>query len=88
MEKKPSQMTQEEIWSFKWPARPADCLVTHYVGTFTESDIAKKAEDKVIQVLKSKDGFPELQYTNYRPTKSGKVEVYVSNQETPFTRII
>lgn len=86
MEKKPSQMTQEEIWSHKWPARPSNCLVTHYIGTFSEGDIAKQAEDKIVKVAQSDNGFPELKYTNYRPTKSGRIEVYISNQETEFTR--
>jgi len=70
----------------KWPARPENCLVTQYIGTFSESDIAKQAEGQMVKLLQDKDHFKELKYTNYRPTKSGMVQVYISNKETEFTR--
>ena len=88
MEKKPSQMTLAEILSYKWPKRPANCVVAHYIGTFSKDAIDKQEENELVKAVQAERFFPNLKYTNYRPTKSGKIEVYVSDKETPFTRII
>lgn len=59
---------------------------SQYIGTYSKSDIAKRAELAVVNDVQSDSKFPTLKYTNYRDTKDGRIEVWISSYETPFTK--
>ena len=60
----------------------AEPRVTHYIGAFTDT----KNADNIIKHLQSNDGFPNLKYVNYRPTKDNKrTQVWLSTFKGEYT---
>jgi len=57
----------------------------HYVGTYTESQLNGTVVNSIINSLQDQQHFPNLQYINHRPTKSGKIEVWLSEEKGTYT---
>ena len=57
----------------------------HYVGTYTESQVKGSEVNRIINMLQDEQHFPNLKCINHRTTKSGKIEVWLSEDKGNYT---
>jgi len=57
----------------------------HYVGTYSESQLNSSSVNNIIASLQDEQHFPNLKYINHRVNKTGKTEVWLSEEQGQYT---